>query len=64
LKMVGDFGSGFRITKNDSVIAAVRPAKTGYTMVIDSTPTDVFHSLMLSLIMIETQYWTSSSIGL
>jgi uncharacterized protein YxjI len=67
LKMVGDFNSGFRVTRNEKkVIAALKPLRGGgYYAVMDTDgTTETYHTLNLALIMIETQYWTSSSLGL
>ncbi|KAL0477290.1 hypothetical protein AKO1_001724 [Acrasis kona] len=59
LKMTGDFNIGFKVTRNDNTVAGLRPSRSNprcYNVVTDAVPSDIYHILMLCLIMVETQW--------
>jgi len=57
IKLVGTFNSTMHFTKNEKKIGTLTlPKKGKYILEVDSHPTDIFHVLMLFLIMIEIKY--------
>jgi len=57
LKMVGVFGSSWKITKNHRVVANITQDKDGFNVEIETTdPLDTNHIVMMVLIMIEERF--------
>jgi hypothetical protein len=55
-KLTGLYGSNWKVSKDRRLVGSVTDDKKGYILEIDSAPSDIFHVLAQTLIMILSRY--------